>query len=136
MSIYVLGALDLMKFRKAEVPNSPLAQATDYPGLIAAIRARPGMYLGRLSLTRFEFYMQGIAVAEFLHDLPLDRRLPGFDWDGFEQWANARFNPGRLSIRSFGMARRHAESEEAALGVWFDWYDQFLAERQSGGGGA
>ncbi|OWK45762.1 hypothetical protein FRUB_02093 [Fimbriiglobus ruber] len=67
----------------------------------------------------------GIAFAEDFHQLPEGKRIGGFDREGFEQWAEGRHNPRRLSLNSFGLAAHLAKSEDAGFDLWFRWYDEF-----------
>ena len=89
------------------------------------------MWFGSALITAFEHWLDGIRLAELLYGISEDRRLAGFDFAAFEEWCGERFNPERLSINSFSMARRAAESEADAFGKWFQWYDQFLNETTS-----
>ena len=97
----------------------------DMPALLAAIRARPGMFLGRPTVSGLHLLLSGIGFAEDYHGLPAGAGIGGFDDEGFERWVGERHNPGRLSLRSFGLAAMLVESEEAGLALWFRWYDEF-----------
>jgi hypothetical protein len=104
----------------------------DLPALLAAIRARPGMFLGRTTVRGLHLFLCGVGFAEDFHDLPAAARIGGFDADGFERWVEQRYNPRRLSLNSFVLAEHLAGSEVAGFDQWFAWYDEFAA----GGAGA
>ena len=100
----------------------------DYPALFQLVRTKPGMFLGTPSITAWELFLSGLHFAEDLYRVPQDRQLSGFDFAAFEKWADVRFNPERLSINSFHMARDATDAESAAFYRWFEWYDQFMHE--------
>ena len=120
----------------------------DVPALLAAIRANPAMFLGRVSALRLGSLFDGIWLAEEFHRVPAADRIGGFDQEAFEAWVEARYNPRRLTFRSFTLAVRRAGRElprdpsgpavsrarrqEAGFILWFEWYDEFMA----GGSGA
>jgi hypothetical protein len=115
---------------RADIPaDVPASQITDWPSFFDQIRRRPAMWLGSPSLSALENFIRGIGLAEYLYDVPEDRRLGGFPFDEFERWAEARFNPGRLTLNSFSLARRASDSEGAAFVTWLGWYDQFRRQR-------
>jgi hypothetical protein len=116
--------------KRADVPaDAPVNQIVDWPSLFGQVRRRPGMWLGSTSLTALENLIGGIGLAEYLYDVPEDKRLVGFSFEGFERWVADRFNPERLSLNSFSLARRATDSEERAFYEWFAWYDQFEQDR-------
>jgi hypothetical protein len=118
--------------RREDLPeNTPIRQIRDWPSFFEQIRRRPGMWLGRPSLKALHFLLLGIDLAESLYDVPETDRLGGFPFPEFEKWADKRFNPRRLSIRSFGMARRMAGSDKAAFDLWLRWYDEFRGEHRT-----
>lgn len=110
-------------------PDAPLNQIRDWPTYFEQIRQRPAMWFGRVSLTGMHMHIDGIILAEFFHDVSEENRFGGFDFAGFEQWVEQRFNPQRLTVNSFHLARRLAKSEEKAFWLWFEWYDRFLLEK-------
>lgn len=97
----------------------------DLPTLLAAIRKRPGMFLGHQTVCGLHLLLQGFFLAEDFHDVPSDARLGGFDFEAFEKWIEARFNPQHLSVRSYWLAERLAGDEETGFDLWFRWYDEF-----------
>ena len=118
---------------KADVPaDAPVNQITDWPSFFVQIRLRPAMWLGQPSLTALENLIRGIELAEYLYDVPDGKRLGGFPFDEFEHWVEESFNPEPLSVNSFWLARRAADSEAAALSTWLGWYDRFRRERPGG----
>ncbi len=110
-------------------PDTPASQITDWPSFFEQIRLRPGMWLGCTSLAALENFLRGIELAEYLYDVPEDKVLGGFPFYEFEQWVEAEYNPEQLSFNSFSLARREADSEEAAFFNWLGWYDRFRRER-------
>lgn len=97
----------------------------DMPTLLAAIRTRPGMFLGHQTIRGLHLLLCGIAFAEDFHGMPEADRIGGFDAAGFERWVESRHNPQRLSLNSFGLAAQLAGSEVAGFDLWFGWYDAF-----------
>ena len=89
------------------------------------------MWLGEKSLSRFEAFLAGVSCAGYFYRVPDDKCLAGFDFAAFQTWADSQFNPKRLSINPFGMAQRHAESDEAAFDLWFTWMDRFVSETET-----
>lgn len=109
--------------------NAPIRQIKDWPTFFEQVRRRPGMWVGSTSLTALQHLLNGISLAEFLYEVPPEKRLGGFQFDRFESWADRQFNPRRLSINSFVMACRLTSDEEQAFHLWFQWYDQFNQEQ-------
>jgi hypothetical protein len=101
------------------------------PALLAAIRARPGMFLGRPTVSGLQLLLSGISIAEDYHEVPAEARIGGFDAAGFERWVESRHNPHRLSLNSFSLAAHLAGSEAAGFDLWFRWYDDFASAAQS-----
>lgn len=100
----------------------------DLPTLLAAIRMRPGMFLGHKSVHGLRLFLSGIEFAENFHGLAAADRMGGFDATKFEQWVERRYNTERLSLNSFSLAAHFAESDAAGLDQWFEWYDKFVLE--------
>jgi hypothetical protein len=111
--------------------ETPASLITDWPSFFEQIRRRPAMWLGEPSLLALRSLIRGVELAEFLYDITEDRALGGFPFMEFERWAEGRFNPERLSLDSFSLARRSSGSEEEAFHKWLGWYDRFRAERVS-----
>ena len=86
------------------------------------------MWLGRPTISALEHQLIGFWFAELVYRIPPSDQFSGFDFDAFEQWVKTRFNPRRLTVRSFGLARELCETERDAFDQWFKWYDQFIAE--------
>jgi hypothetical protein len=97
----------------------------DMPSLLAAIRHRPEMFLGESSLSRLDLLLAGIGFAVDFHEIPISDRMGGFDFAEFEKWIEEKYNPSRLSLRSFGLAAREARSDSVGLELWYEWYDEF-----------
>jgi hypothetical protein len=102
-----------------------MSQPHDWPSYFEQVRRWPGIWLGRASLECLQAQILGIDTAERIHRIPEAQRLAGFSLEQFEVWAAQRFNPRRLSINSFRMARCATSSDEAAFDLWFSWYDAF-----------
>ena len=101
-------------------PSRSLAsQITDWPSLLDQIRRRPGMWLGTASIERLRSFLGGIDLAEHLYHVPAERALAGFSFVEFEEWVEERFNPRRMSVLSFELARDRSDSQEEALTLWF-----------------
>lgn len=98
------------------------------PALLAAIRRRPGAYLGEKTILALEHQLYGIRFAEEFHGIPQGSRLGGFDLDAFERWVDQTLNTQRLSVRSFHLSRHVAGSDAAGFDLWFEWYDHFCRD--------
>ena len=99
----------------------------DIPTLLAAVRTRPGMFLGHQTISGLNLLLSGIRFAEDFHGLTEANRIGGFDFDEFERWVESRHNPRRLSHNSFGLAAHLAGSEAAGFDLWFVWRDEFAS---------
>jgi len=116
--------------RRDDIPESaPIRQIHDWPTFFEQVRRRPGMWLGDRSPAALQLLIQGVYLAEFLYDVPEGNRLGNFPFQEFEGWVERRFNPRRLSVNSYWMARDIAGSDEEAFDLWFSWYDEFRSER-------
>lgn len=69
------------------------------------IEENPSMYLGKASILRLEYEIQGILAAEDIYDIPNEKRLDGFSFEAFEAWIDATYNTEHLAIKSFTLAR-------------------------------
>ena len=98
----------------------------DLPALLAAIRTRPGMFLGHQTICGLHLLLCGIDFAEDFHGVLAADRIGGFDAVGFERWVESRHNPRRLSLNSFSLAAHLAGAEVAGFDLWFGWYDEFV----------
>ena len=98
---------------------------TDWPDLLAAVREKPGMYIGGRSVDRLHQMLLDFRYAEDQYDVPEPKRLGGFDFEAFEAWVAPRHNPEQLSVGSYWLARALAGSDEAGFFLWFQWYDEF-----------
>jgi hypothetical protein len=107
---------------------------TDWPDMLAAIREKPGLYTGRRSVERLHCLLNGWQFAELHYDVPVAKRLGGFDFNAFEDWIAARYNPEELSVGSYWLAGNAAGSDEAGFGLWFQWYDEFRAAAATAAG--
>jgi len=99
----------------------------DLPSLLADLRERPGMWLGKKTAYGLEMLVRGIEFAEEFHNVPAEARVGGFDFAEFEAWVERAYNPDRLTLRSFGMAVHAAGSEADGFDLWFRWYDEYAA---------
>jgi hypothetical protein len=108
--------------------ETPASQIADWPSFFEQIRRRPGMWLGEPSVTALQNFIKGIELGEYLYNVPRDRVLSGFSFEDFEGWAERKFNPDRLALNSFSLARRSSDSEEEAFYKWLGGYDRYRAE--------
>jgi hypothetical protein len=100
---------------------------TNWPDMLADVRRKPGMYIGGRSVEKLHCMLLGFRYAEYQYDIPEANRLGGFDFNAFEEWIAARYNPERLSVGSYWLAREAAGSDEGGFELWFRWYDEFRA---------
>ena len=81
-------------------------------------------------------------MAEDVYAVPEQRRqaVNDFPWSDFENCVAERYNPGSLSVRSFGLAQYFAQGKDVftfdaneeypgAWEIWWTWYDEFAASR-------
>lgn len=101
----------------------------DCDQFVDRIRVRTSMWIGSRSVTVLEAVFTGLSYAVDLFEVDgfLER---GFDLCDFEDWVARTHNPSRLTTRSFGLARLES-GDEGGLELWFRWYDDFRAERDS-----
>ena len=59
------------------------------------------MWLGQKSLARFQSFIHGLILAEDIYQIPSAQKLQGFDWGEFEEWVEEKYNPEKLTVRSF-----------------------------------
>ncbi len=83
------------------------------------------MWLGSHSVSALHQQLLGIRLAEDIHRINPDDRIVGSGLEQFEQWVEENFNPRRLTVRSYGLAREIAGDEAEGLDLWFSWLDQF-----------
>jgi hypothetical protein len=102
------------------------AVVPDVPAFLADLRRRPGVWIGQKSIERLNIMLAGVELAEDWHAIPDNARFGGFDFKAFEAWVEQTYNPGRLSVRSFGLAAILAGSDADGFDLWFGWYDEFL----------
>ena len=96
------------------------------------IRKRPMMFLGgeARSVSLLAAFLAGIDVAEGFYRVKTGPRFSGFDWKSFEKAVDQKYNPQRLSINSFGLAKRIKGDEIEAFDLWFAWYEEFDSEQK------
>jgi hypothetical protein len=113
-----------MKKREVSL-NAPISKVHDWPSLFEQIRLRPGMWLDKDSITALSNLKAGIELAELFHEVPDDKAFGGFDFDAFYHWVTAKYNPHKLSLDTFGLARYVCKTERDAFDKWYEWYDEF-----------
>jgi hypothetical protein len=90
--------------------------------LLKDIRARPGMFLGNVSIVRLRSFLDGYRSARADLGLPLTEQEKAFN--EFQAWIQQRFkitsNQGWDRIILF-----YSTDERAALDSFFELFDQF-----------
>ncbi len=90
--------------------------------LLQRIKERPGMYLGRCSITRLSMLLMGYSLARGDLDLPTTAQESEFD--KFQEWIQKRFNitssHGWDSIILF-----YSADERDALDNFFKLFEKF-----------
>ena len=102
-----------------------IRQVKDIPSLLAQIRARSPMWLGATTVSGLKILLDGIFLAEDVHNIPEAQRLSGFSFQHFEAWVDENYNARHLAVNSFHLASLMMASEEEAFWRWFEWYDEF-----------
>lgn len=91
--------------------------------LIDRVKQRPGMYLGKTSITRFRMFLMGYSMARREMGLSLTEQEKEFG--KFQGWVQKRFNitstQGWDSIILF-----YSEDEKDALNTFFELFQEFL----------
>lgn len=100
---------------------------SDYPSLLKEVRTRPQLWHGgkERSSILLDTFLCGITLSESYHKVPLNKRISGFDWEIFEKWVEEKYNPRKLTHRSFYLAEHITKSESKGFDLWFEWYDEF-----------
>ena len=75
------------------------------------------MRIGTKSIGLLHLMLGGIEFAEDWHRIPSAKRLGGFDFAAFEAWVEQKYNPERLTVRSFGLAAIVAGSDAEGFDV-------------------
>lgn len=120
----------------------PYARPQSWRGILAAIRKRPGMYLGSANLHALHMLKVGVSLAECIYDISLPRRQEADDipWQDFESYVEDLHNRRRLSLNSFCLAQYKAQGENlstyesfteypGAWDIWWRWYDDFACAK-------
>ncbi len=97
----------------------------DVPTFLALVRQNPCLWLGGKPVHGPRHLLNGITFAEDFHDVPVDRRFGGFDFEAFEKWVYRRHNTQLLSVNLFWLADDLTGSDAAGFDRWFEWYDEF-----------
>lgn len=105
--------------------SASILKVRDWPSFFKTIRSRPAMYLGSISITALYHIIGGIRYAELFYNVRKNKRFKGFSFERFEYWVAGKFNKRKLAVRSFGLAKIKAKSEEKAFALWFQWYDAY-----------
>lgn len=91
--------------------------------LLQRIKQRPGMYLGRRSITRLSMLLMGYSLARNELGLPITKQEKEFG--GFQEWIQEKFkitsSHGWDSIILF-----YSADETDALDNFFQLFEQFL----------
>ena len=109
---------------KTEVANNKLEVKSEYLlDLLQRIKQRPGMYLGKCSITRLRAFIDGYGMARA--ELGLPRSPQEQDLNGFQEWIQERYKitstHGWDSIILFFSA-----DERDALDKFFKLLEEFL----------
>jgi hypothetical protein len=109
---------------KTEVANNKLDVKSEYLlDLLQRIKQRPGMYLGKCSITRLRAFLDGYGMARA--ELGLPRSPQEKALNGFQEWIQERYKitstHGWDSIILFFSA-----DERDALGRFFELLEEFL----------
>lgn len=103
--------------------NIAIGQSEYLYNLLQRVKQRPGMYLGKRSITRLSMLLMGYGMARRELGLPLTEQEKEFG--GFQDWIQERFKiattHGWDSIILF-----HSADERDALDNFFDLLQQFL----------
>lgn len=106
-----------------EITQNILNVKTEYLyDLLERIKQRPGMYLGKCSITRLRMLLDGYGMARMELGLPKTEQEQEFN--GFQEWIQERFNitssHGWDSIILF-----YSLDERDALDKFFELFEKF-----------
>ncbi|MGA9382477.1 MAG: hypothetical protein WBV73_27265 [Phormidium sp.] len=106
-----------------EVTQNVLSVKTEYLyHLLERIKQRPGMYLGKCSITRLRMLLDGYGMARM--ELGLPRTEQEREFNGFQEWIQERFSitssHGWDSIILF-----YSADERDALDKFFELFEKF-----------
>ncbi|MFB2833878.1 hypothetical protein [Floridanema evergladense] len=106
-----------------EVTQNILSVKTEYLyNLLERIKQRPGMYLGKSSITRLRMLLDGYGMARM--ELGLPRTEQEQEFNGFQDWIQKRYNitssHGWDSIILF-----YSADERDALDKFFELFEKF-----------
>ncbi|MFB2894122.1 hypothetical protein ACE1CI_14525 [Aerosakkonemataceae cyanobacterium BLCC-F50] len=106
-----------------EVTQNILNVKTEYLyDLLERIKQRPGMYLGKSSITRLRMLLDGYGMARM--ELGLPRTEQEGEFNGFQEWIQQRYNitssHGWDSIILF-----YSADEREALEKFFELFEKF-----------
>ncbi|MEG5139067.1 MULTISPECIES: hypothetical protein [unclassified Microcoleus] len=109
---------------KTEVVNHKPEVKSEYLlDLLQRIKQRPGMYLGKCSITRLRAFLDGYGMARAELDVP--RSQQEHDLNGFQEWIQERYQitstHGWDSIILF-----FSVDEKDALDKFFKLLEEFL----------
>ncbi len=109
---------------KIEVANNKPEVKSEYLlDLLQRIKQRPGMYLGKCSITRLRAFLDGYGMARAELDVP--RSQQEHDLNGFQEWIQERYQitstHGWDSIILF-----FSVDEKDALDKFFKLLEEFL----------
>ena len=105
------------------VNNKPEVKSEYLLDLLQRIKQRPGMYLGKCSITRLRAFLDGYGMARAELDVP--RSQQEHDLNGFQEWIQERYQitstHGWDSIILF-----FSVDEKDALDKFFKLLEEFL----------
>jgi len=109
-----------------EITQNKLDVKSEYFfNLLQRIKERPGMYLGKRSITRLRMLLDGYGMARM--ELGLPRTEQESKFDRFQEWIQAKFNitssQGWDSIILF-----YSVDERDAFEKFFNLYQQFISK--------
>ncbi|MBO4865254.1 MAG: hypothetical protein J5582_01605 [Ruminococcus sp.] len=87
------------------------------------MKARPGMYIGSVSLTKLWHFIDGMKFYSQVFDKDPGRVIIP---EGFNEFAAERYGENLNAHNSFSMVLKEEKDERAALFRWFDLLDEYL----------
>lgn len=105
------------------IPNNLNIKTEYLYEMLQRIKQRPGMYLGRCSITRLRAYLDGYMGSRL--DLGLPQTEQEREFQGFQGWIQKRYNitssHGWDNIILF-----YSADERDALNKFFQLFEQFI----------
>ncbi|MEH2075917.1 MAG: hypothetical protein V7K57_16225 [Nostoc sp.] len=101
-----------------------LFKDSTFEDFLNTVRLRPGLYLGRKSLTGLQALLLGYNIAVVEHNIPESEQLNCELEDKFDEWLREKYHIGN-AIGWYLFIINQTESEVEAFHRLFELWDEF-----------